>query len=282
VDEAGNIVSSDDYAPWGMILNGRSTNLAYNSAKYKFTGKELDTETGYFHFDWRPYDGRIGRWMQVDPLAKKYPGWSPYNYGLNNPLKFFDLKGMQAESNDEARPRETAASLGQKIYTRFQDIMNSLGSFFAIETRNETKISQEQLYAEKNINAGLTNKQITELQLHTVNTVAGIVTSTEITSTSIVLSAAGMGAETKLISGLLGFSSVAAGWSSNYINGEMTGNYNFTSTGVSATLTGASLLISNPVLKIGLGISEIGFGINLTSFNYAQQEWNKVKNISNF
>ncbi|MCF8420358.1 MAG: D-alanyl-D-alanine carboxypeptidase family protein [Melioribacteraceae bacterium] len=30
---------------------------------------------------------------RVDPLADKYPGWSPYNYTLNNPLSFVDLKG---------------------------------------------------------------------------------------------------------------------------------------------------------------------------------------------
>jgi RHS repeat-associated protein len=106
VNEAGNIVSSDDYDPWGMILDGRSTDGSYLNAKYKFTSKELDTETQYYHFTWRPYDGRIGRWMQTDPLAKKYPGWSSYNYGLNNPLKFFDFKGMQPESGNGVKPKE--------------------------------------------------------------------------------------------------------------------------------------------------------------------------------
>ncbi len=31
--------------------------------------------------------------MQVDPLAEKYPGWSPYNYVLNNPVKLYDPDG---------------------------------------------------------------------------------------------------------------------------------------------------------------------------------------------
>lgn len=94
VNELGEIVSSDDGVypafggnPWGMILNGRSTNSAYTNSKYKFTAKERDTETGYDYFGARYYDSRIGRWLQVDPLAEKYFGWSPYNYTLNNPLK---------------------------------------------------------------------------------------------------------------------------------------------------------------------------------------------------
>ena len=95
VDETGNIVSSDDYDPWGMILNGRSTNGSYLLAKYKFTGKERDTETGYDYFGARYYDSRIGRWLQVDPLSEKYFGWSPYNYTLNNPLKYFDPDGNE-------------------------------------------------------------------------------------------------------------------------------------------------------------------------------------------
>ncbi|MBE0539515.1 MAG: hypothetical protein IH620_07370 [Ignavibacterium sp.] len=96
VDTVGEIISYDDYDAWGMILNGRSSNFGFADDKYKFTGKELDTETGYFHFGARAYDGRIGRWNVIDPLFEKYPNVSPYNYALNNPLRFIDPKGMEA------------------------------------------------------------------------------------------------------------------------------------------------------------------------------------------
>ena len=113
VNETGEIVSSDAGVypalggnPCGMILNGRSTNTAYTNAKYKFTSKERDVETGYDYFACLPkserrrkgarhYDSRIGRWLQVDPLAEKYFGWSPYNYTLNNPIKFVDPNGSE-------------------------------------------------------------------------------------------------------------------------------------------------------------------------------------------
>jgi hypothetical protein len=42
----------------------------------------------------RYYDSELGRWLSVDPLADKYPGWSPYNYCLNNPLIITDPSGM--------------------------------------------------------------------------------------------------------------------------------------------------------------------------------------------
>ncbi len=33
------------------------------------------------------------RWWSVDPLAEKYHEWSPYNFSLNNPLRFVDKEG---------------------------------------------------------------------------------------------------------------------------------------------------------------------------------------------
>ena len=35
--------------------------------------------------------------QSVDPLAAKYPGWSPYNYCADNPMKFVDPNGRDYE-----------------------------------------------------------------------------------------------------------------------------------------------------------------------------------------
>jgi len=50
VDEAGEIVSHDDYDAWGMVLVGRSGNDGFPNDKYTYAGKERDVETGCDYF----------------------------------------------------------------------------------------------------------------------------------------------------------------------------------------------------------------------------------------
>src|SRR6056297_3336489 len=69
---------------------------------YKFNGKELDCESGYYYYSARYYDPRMARFLGVDPLADAplNVGTSPYAYVWNNPLKFIDPTGMHGESVD--------------------------------------------------------------------------------------------------------------------------------------------------------------------------------------
>jgi RHS repeat-associated protein len=39
---------------------------------YKFTGKELDPETGMYYFGARDYDARISRWISADRAFESY------------------------------------------------------------------------------------------------------------------------------------------------------------------------------------------------------------------
>ncbi|SHJ34925.1 RHS repeat protein, partial [Aequorivita viscosa] len=72
------------------------TPLLADSYKYKFGGKEIQTEFDINTYDFgaRNYDPALGRWMNLDPLAEAMRRHSPYNYAFNNPNYFIDPDGM--------------------------------------------------------------------------------------------------------------------------------------------------------------------------------------------
>ncbi len=85
------------------------------STKYRFTGKEVDEETGLYYFGARYYDSRISLWYGVDPRADKYPGWNPFNYTMNNPIRFIDPTGMETEeSNGGGDPKKKDQNLSNQ------------------------------------------------------------------------------------------------------------------------------------------------------------------------
>ena len=67
---------------------------------YGFNGKENDNEikgTGNQQdYGLRVYDPRIGKFLSVDPLTKKYPELTPYQFASNTPIQAVDLDGAEA------------------------------------------------------------------------------------------------------------------------------------------------------------------------------------------
>jgi RHS repeat-associated protein len=92
LSETGTVVESRDYDPYGLEMNGRGW-VSGAATKEGFTGHHYDRSTGLVYAGARYYLPGIGRWMAVDPLASEFPGWSPYNYGYNNPHRFVDPDG---------------------------------------------------------------------------------------------------------------------------------------------------------------------------------------------
>ena len=83
-----------DYYSFGKIVR-EYINPGTSAEKYQYTGKERDTESGFDYFNARNYHSEVGRFLSVDPMAGKYPSWSPYNYTMNNPIRFIDPDGMK-------------------------------------------------------------------------------------------------------------------------------------------------------------------------------------------
>ena len=73
---------------------GRCFSLLFHPSSS--TGKEKDSETGYYAFGARYYDCDLsGIFLSVDPMADKYPNISPYAYCAWNPVKLVDPDGRE-------------------------------------------------------------------------------------------------------------------------------------------------------------------------------------------
>jgi RHS repeat-associated protein len=88
-------VNVTDYYAFGQAITERTYNAA--AYKYGYNGKEKDNdmygEGNAYDFGARINDVRLGRWLSLDPLAKKYPSWSPYNSMGDNPIVYVDEDG---------------------------------------------------------------------------------------------------------------------------------------------------------------------------------------------
>ena len=92
----GNITQHMEYMPFGELLVDEYLN-SYNSP-FKFNAKELDDESGNYYYGARYYNPKTSIWLSVDPLADNYPGWSPYNYCMQNPVNMVDPDGREVKS----------------------------------------------------------------------------------------------------------------------------------------------------------------------------------------
>jgi RHS repeat-associated protein len=93
---AGVEVCRVEYLPFGEIqrITGRDI------FRQKFTGNELDYETGLYYFKSRYYDASIGRFISSDDRLggdiDRHDVFNRYAYVLNNPVADFDPEGHDA------------------------------------------------------------------------------------------------------------------------------------------------------------------------------------------
>jgi len=73
--------------------------VAGTAQPMRYTGKILDGENGLdlYYYGARYHAPDIGAFTQIDPHALRTPGWSPYVYTLDNPLKYTDPDGGRTE-----------------------------------------------------------------------------------------------------------------------------------------------------------------------------------------
>jgi RHS repeat-associated protein len=91
-----DVQTVQDYYAFGMQMPGRKLSGGY---RYGFNGKENDNEVkgegSSQDYGMRIYDGKIGKFLSVDPLTKAYPELTPYQFAENTPIQAIDLDGLE-------------------------------------------------------------------------------------------------------------------------------------------------------------------------------------------
>ena len=100
------LIQENHYYPFGMQQGGWTAEPSPTNA-YKYNGKELNLDFGLNLSDYgaRWYDGGIGRWSSVDPMAEGNTSFTPFQYSSNNPLSMIDIDG-QDDIYYDSRGRE--------------------------------------------------------------------------------------------------------------------------------------------------------------------------------
>jgi len=98
VDSDGDLVNREEYYPFGDSSFG-----AFAKKRYRYNGKEKDNESGLYNYGMRYYAPWMCRFVSVDPLAPKYPHYTPYQYAGNKPINKVDIDGLE-ENGAETGP----------------------------------------------------------------------------------------------------------------------------------------------------------------------------------
>lgn len=135
-----------DYFPYGKVLRQFSNPGAGGNEKFLSTDHERDPETDWDYRGARYYDSDVARFLSLDPLAAKFPGWSPYSYSFCNPISFTDPTGKEPEkvgSGPGDRYRRLSAKGSLKAQRRASSLLEKVISSDAKKGNNGTKAPEK-------------------------------------------------------------------------------------------------------------------------------------------
>lgn len=154
-DRNGNVSQYAVYTAFGELFVEDQLLDVDDSQPYLFNGKELDRETGLYYYGARYYEPISSMWMSVDPLANKYPGWSPYCYTMLNPVGMVDPDGRASKrkmtvAEEVANHRSKVLGYQQELGLSALSIVNDFATGHSDAwTSGNTSKAQRNLYGEK-------------------------------------------------------------------------------------------------------------------------------------
>ena len=103
LDDQSQIISYEEYSPYGSTTYQAVANQVDAPKRYRFTGKERDEETGFGYHGARYLANWLARWISCDPVQSI----NRYVYGKSNPNSWIDPTGEADQSAVSYVPPET-------------------------------------------------------------------------------------------------------------------------------------------------------------------------------
>lgn len=110
---AARVISYEEFTPYGETAYLAGANLTeVRRKRYRYSGKERDSESGLCYYGARYLAPWVGRWLSCDPLGAK-DSMNLFQYVQNSPMRFADPGGT--ESIDIANPVRPEPVFSKKL-----------------------------------------------------------------------------------------------------------------------------------------------------------------------